>query len=343
MSTRLKTVTAIGLVLVVPAIGLLDLETGLEYSFSIFYVVPTVLAAWYVGRNLGIGVAVLTGLTWAYTESAVRVASLPAATWNRGTRLLILVALAYLIDQIRRHQEELRGLLAQRDEFLSLIAHELRAPVSAIEIVAAGLTRAPALGAGERRALGQLLQQAHGLTGLAEDLLSVAQLEAGGGHLGPETFDLRSIAAALAEDEPRIRLTVADGPVLIYADRAAIRRALLNVLANALKFSDAAVELDVGLGRRSATAVIRVTDHGIGLDPDEARRLFRKYGRIRNDATAHIPGVGLGLYFTRLVMTAHGGSVAAQSSGRGTGSTFELELPAGVPAGQPPHPGRVRA
>jgi len=158
VNTRLKTIVATSLVLVVPAIGLIDLSTGLEYSFSMFYVLPTVAAAWYIGRTFGIGVAILTGLTWGYAESAVRIASLPAGIWNRGTRLLILVALAYLVDLIRRHQEDLRGLLVQRDEFLSLVAHELRAPVSAIEVLAAGLARAPALGADERRTVGQLLE-----------------------------------------------------------------------------------------------------------------------------------------------------------------------------------------
>jgi signal transduction histidine kinase len=327
---RPKVILAVSVVLVVPAIAFIDLSTGLEFSFSIFYVIPTALAAWYVGRKIGIGVAILTGVMWGYAESAVRIASLPAATWNRGTRLLILVAFAYLVDLIRRHQDELRGLLAQRDEFLSLIAHELRAPVSAIEIVAAGLTRAPALGAGERRALGQLLEQAHGLTGLAEDLLSVAQLETGTDHLGPESFDLRSVLTAMSQGEPRIRLTMPERPLTIYADRDAIRRATVNVVGNALKFSAGTVEVDAGPRDAEGGAVIRVTDHGIGLDREETSRLFRKYGRIRNQATAHIPGVGLGLYYTQLVMAAHGGVITALSSGRGQGSTFELELPAGM-------------
>ncbi|HEY8731244.1 MAG TPA: HAMP domain-containing sensor histidine kinase [Candidatus Limnocylindria bacterium] len=327
MQRRFRAVAAIALVLVVPAIGLIDLSTGLEFSFSIFYVVPTAVAAWYIGRGLGIGVAILTGLTWGYAESAVRIASLPAATWNRGTRLLILVAFAYLVDLIRRHQEELRRLLAQRDEFLSLIAHELRAPVAAIEIVAAGLTRAPALGAAERRALAQLLEQAHGLTGLAEDLLSVAQLEAGTGRLEPENFDLRTVLSDLTDDQPRIRLILPDQPIMVHADRDAIRRAILNVRDNALKFSEATVEIGASL-RSDGRAVVRVTDNGIGLEPGEIRHLFRKYGRIRNEATTHIPGVGLGLYFTRLVLAAHGGSITAISSGRGNGSTFELALPA---------------
>jgi len=335
VNTRVKTIVAASLLLVVPAIGLIDLATGLEYSFSMFYVLPTVAAAWYVGRTFGIGVAILTGLTWAYAESTVRIASLPAGIWNRGTRLLILVALAYLVDLIRRHQEDLRALLVQRDEFLSLVAHEVRAPVSAIEILAAGLARAPTLGADERRTVGRLLEQAHGLTGLAEDLLAVAQLEGGSGHLGPSTFDLRSVLTGLCANEPRVQLTLPDRPIPVYADRDKIRSAALNVLSNALKFSEDSVEVEATLWH-DGRAVVRVTDHGIGLEPEEVRRLFRKYGRIRNALTRHIPGVGLGLYFTYLVMTAHGGRVGATSAGRGKGSTFELELPSAVIPGDRP-------
>jgi len=84
VNTRVKTIVATSLLLVVPAIGLIDLATGLEYSFSMVYVLPTVAAAWYVGRTFGIGVAILTGLTWAYAESTVRIASLPAGMLEPG-------------------------------------------------------------------------------------------------------------------------------------------------------------------------------------------------------------------------------------------------------------------
>lgn len=315
------------MLLAAPAIAVTDLAAGLEFSFSIFYVIPPVAAAWYFGRTLGITVSIVTGLSWAYAESVTRVASVPAATWNRGTRILILIAFAYLIDLVQRHQHELRRLLAQRDEFLSLIAHELRAPVAAIEIVATGLAQAPDLGAGERHSLDRLRDQAHGLAGLAEGLLSVGQLEAGLGRLEPRQLDLRSILTRLADDEPRLRLTVPDAPVLVTVDPDAVLRGIVNVVGNALKFSPASESVTVVLDAAAGWATLRVSDRGVGLDRAEAGRLFVKYGRIRTADNAHVPGVGLGLYFTRLVMQAHGGSIQATSGGHGSGSTFELRLP----------------
>ncbi|HLZ48586.1 MAG TPA: HAMP domain-containing sensor histidine kinase [Candidatus Limnocylindria bacterium] len=322
-----RALAVIGLVLAAPAIALIDLTTGLEFSFSIFYVIPPVAAAWYFGRELGIGVSVVTGLSWAYAESVARVASLPAATWNRGTRVLVLIAFAYLIDLVHRHQNELRRLLTQRDEFLSMVAHELRAPVAAIEIVAAGLAQDADLHADKARSLDRLRDQAHGLAGLAESLLSVGQLEAGVGRLDMRDIDLRSILVALGDGEHRLTITVPDEPVYVNADADALRRAIVNVVGNALKFSSPDRRVDIVLQAAPSMATVRVTDHGIGLEPAEVGRLFLKYGRMRTEGTAHIPGVGLGLYFTRLVLAAHGGSIDATSPGRGSGSTFELHVP----------------
>ena len=328
-----RALAATAVFLAAPAIAVTDLTTGLEFSFSIFYVIPPVVAAWYFGRGLGIAVSIVTGLSWAYAESVTRIASVPAATWNRGTRILVLIAFAYLIDLVQRHQRELRRLLAQRDEFLSLIAHELRAPVAAIEIVATGLADTPDLGAAEQRALVRLRDQAHGLSGLAEGLLSVGQLEAGLGRLEPRRIDLRSILLPLAEDEPRLELTVPDAPIHVTVDPDAVRRGIVNVVGNALKFSPPGERVLAVVDTANGSARLRVTDRGVGLDRAEAGRLFVKYGRIRTTDTAHVPGVGLGLYFTRLVMDAHGGSIAVTSGGHGSGSTFELRLPlSGGPA-----------
>ncbi len=316
---------AVALLAAGPLIALLDLASGLEISFSIFYVVPPVVAGWYVGSRVGIAVAIVTGLSWAYAESVTRTAGLPAAIWNRGTRVLVLVAFTYLVALVRRNQNELRRLLAQRDEFLSLVAHELRAPVAAIDIVATGLTRTATLDEREHRALDQLREQTRRLTTLAESLLSVGRLEAGIGHLEKREFDLRELLLALASDESRVALTTPMIPVVVRADREVIRRAVMNVLDNALKFSDPGSPVEVHLERAAGSATVRILDHGIGFDPADVDRLFRKYSRT-SDA-AHIPGVGLGLYFTRLALAAHGGGIAARSDGRGRGSTFQLQLP----------------
>jgi signal transduction histidine kinase len=320
-----RAIAASALLVSGPAIAFIDLATGLEVSFSIFYVIPPVAAGWYLGGRLGVLVALVTGLSWAYAESVTRPASLTAALWNRTTRIAVLIAFTYLIDLVRRNQQELRRLLVQRDEFLSLVAHELRAPVAAIEIVATGIASTQELAEPARHALQQMREQARGLTSLAEGLLSVGRLEAHPRASDRESVDLRALVLSLAERGPRVVVTAPMSPVVVEADTDVIRRALLNVVENALKFSEPAQPVEVDLWAEHGHARVRVVDHGIGLDPTEIPRLFGKYSRLRSARS--FTGIGLGLYYAQLAVQAHGGAISAHSAGPGHGATFDVQLP----------------
>lgn len=337
-------VAVIAVLAFIVVLGLIDLNTAGPYRFSIFYVLPTAAGAWYLGRLAGLATAVLCTFTWGIADYLIRIDDLNATIWNALTRAAVLIALAhlmdalrYLIETLRRNQIELRELLTQRDQFLSLVAHELRAPVAAIEIVATGLSDAPDLGNRERRALGQLLRQARSLSSLAQGVLTASQLEAGTIELDPEAFDLGELLVESCEGESRVQVRLPEAPVVVVAERDAILRAVANLVGNALKFSGPDHPVTVGLTREANDALVEVTDFGIGLTAEESARLFQKYSRIRTPATSRIEGVGLGLYFTRLILTAHGGSVSVKSLGRNLGSTFTmrfpmLEAPAGIPA-----------
>jgi two-component system CheB/CheR fusion protein len=208
-----------------------------------------------------------------------------------------------------------------------LMAHELRAPVAAIEVVAAGLSEAPALGARERRALTQLRGQARSLSALAEGVLTANQLDAGTMQLEPETFDVCGLISQIAEPLGRVSVTCPAESVLVRADPDALQRALSNLVSNALKFSPFEDMVQVIIDRDERETRIDISDQGIGLSAEDAGRLFTKYSRIRDERTASIEGVGLGLYFTRLIVEAHGGTVTAHSRGAGEGSTFSVHLP----------------
>ena len=323
-----------GTLLLTLAIGFVDLSTGPSYSFSIFYVLLTAAAGWYLGRGLGVAVGIVSGLSWDLSDSVFRTDDLTASMWNGLTRVAVFGALAYLtatlrvlVESLRRSQSELQELLVQRDEFLSLMAHEVRAPVSAIEAVATGLSTSPRLAERERSALGQLLGQARDLSALAEGILSASQLDAGMAHLEPETVDLAALVADIAEPHERVRLDRPAGAITVTADRNALRRAIANLVDNALKFSDERQPVEIRLRQAGGGTFVQVVDHGVGLRPGETSRLFQKHARIRDRATEHIQGVGLGLYLTRLVVEAHKGSVSVDSAGPGKGATFSLWIP----------------
>lgn len=323
-----------GIILLVLAIGFVDLSTGRPYNFSIFYVVPTAVAGWYFGRRFGVAVGVLSGLSWDISDYVIRTADLGASVWNGLTRVVVFGTLAYLtgtlrilIESLRRSQSELEQLLVQRDEFLSLMAHEVRAPVAAIEVIATGLSASPSLAERERRALRRLLGQARDLSTLAEGVLSASQLDAGMARLEPEMIDLTELVSDIAESHPRVRLDLPSTPVLVAADRSALRRAISNLVDNGLKFSAHDQPVDLRLKRAGGGTFIQVVDRGVGLTPDETSQLFRKHSRIHDPATEGVEGMGLGLYLTRLIAEAHKGSVSVDSAGRGSGCTFSIWLP----------------
>jgi signal transduction histidine kinase/DNA-binding NarL/FixJ family response regulator len=217
----------------------------------------------------------------------------------------------------------------QREEFLALVSHELRQPVAAIAVAAEAIAGTPGLSPAEQRALGSLRRQAHRLARLAEDVLDVARVETGQLQLQPAELDLTALIAALVRQagEPRLQLAVRERPIWVEADAERLGQAFDNLVSNALKYSRATDPVAVEVSATQAEARVAVRDRGVGLGPEEVAQLFQKYGRVRNDSTAGIEGIGLGLYLSRLMVEAHGGSIAVTSPGRGQGSEFTIMLP----------------
>lgn len=318
-----------------PLVAFVDLVTGADLGFSPLYAAPVALLAWRYGTEAGIAGAVISGIGWAFASHLNRPDLAPlAAMWNDSVRIAGLVVLAYLLAAVRRTQQALQKALALRDEFLSLVAHEIRAPVAAIEILATGLVRADGLASDDRRALTRLLRQSGELRALAEDVLVIGRLEAGRGSGESETFDLRVLVWELADRGDRVDVVDTHAEeILVRADRQRIRRALANIIDNALKFSPADRTVQVSASAAAGTALVVVADHGIGIDPPDAARIFDKYARADDPYVSRTPGVGLGLYLTRLVLRASGGDVSVTSAGRGHGATFHVRLPLAADVG----------
>lgn len=144
--------------------------------------------------------------------------------------------------------------------------------------------------------------------------------------MAAEACDLGELAREVGKRDARVIVDPPAEPVSVTADSQQVRRALANVVDNALKFSgEAPVRLSVG--EESGWGVVRVADRGIGLTPHDAAQLFEKYARVDDPSVRRTPGVGLGLYLTRLLLRANGGSIDAASPGKGLGSTFVIRLP----------------
>jgi signal transduction histidine kinase len=314
----------------VGAIWLVDISTGPDFGFAIFYLIPIGLASWWLGRSSAVIIALLSTMAWIWADLLARPSAvLAASVWNGLTRAAIFLMLALLIDQVRRERVALRSVDAHREESLALIAHTLRRSAGEIESAIPDLTRAPALSAAERSAIDELHRQSRNFKRFADDVLEVGQLEAGRFRLNRARFDISEFVAALVKetDRDRLQLVAESDPLWVDADPERLRTALEHILNNALRFSPPGSTVHVTVGRRDNGVRVLVKDQGVGLARSHLGVIFRKYGRVETAATKDKIGVGLGLYVARLIVEAQGGTVSASSVGLGLGSTFTLDLP----------------
>ena len=225
-----------------------------------------------------------------------------------------------------------------KDEFVALISHDLRTPLTSI----VGYTEltldeetGPPLDDERRSYLEVVARSSERLLRLVDDLLFVARLQAGKGlQLERTELDLSAVAKqAVAEAQPRATtkgLTlscVANGPVTVDADKGRLFQLLDNLISNAIKFTPRDGSVEVRVETMPDGGVLEVSDTGIGVSPRDAERLFDRFFRAPSAVNAQVPGTGLGLYIARAIAEAHGGHISAASDvDRGT--TFRIELPA---------------
>jgi two-component system, OmpR family, phosphate regulon sensor histidine kinase PhoR len=120
-------------------------------------------------------------------------------------------------------------------------------------------------------------------------------------------------------------VSIENGLSEVRVDRDAIEQAILNLLSNAMKYSGDARTIDLSLLCRDGHAVIRVTDHGIGIDPRDQKRVFEKFYRVDSPENERVTGTGLGLALVAHIVKAHGGRIEVEST-PGRGSTFSIYL-----------------
>jgi signal transduction histidine kinase len=238
-----------------------------------------------------------------------------------------------------------RGLVQRLDqadkaksELLALIAHELRNPVSAIDLSAHCLRAAAGDPSAAERALGVIERQSRHIARLVEDLTDASRVEAGKVTLiiGEHPVDaMLSNASELVEPSLRRRgqvlcIDAAEG-VRARVDSARIIQVLANLLHNASKYSPDGSTIWMDARLREAQVCIEVTDEGRGIPRDQIESVFYTYAQL----TPGSDGLGLGLSLVRKLVLLHGGTIRASSRGPGEGSTFEICLPAAA-AHMPP-------
>ena len=218
-----------------------------------------------------------------------------------------------------------------KDEFLALLAHELRNPLGAISAAAQVLRVQHSDGKPETRAHDVIARQVGHITRLIDDLLDIERVSSGKIRLDRRPFDLAEVVRREAETfaaDPRLdrHVDVTTEPVWVDGDAVRIEQILTNILTNAVKYSPPGGRIRVALRADGADAVLSVEDSGFGISPSLLPFIFDMYVQADQTIDRARGGLGIGLALVRRLVELHGGTVDASSDGEGLGSTFTVRL-----------------
>jgi predicted ATPase/signal transduction histidine kinase len=255
---------------------------------------------------------------------------------------------AIAIDNARLYRASQEAVRV-REEFLSVASHELNTPVTSLTLDLQSMQRAMQAGRSPepqamRRMFERALRQGARLTRLNRDLLDVSRIQTARLPLDLVDVDLRALVREVVKkldhelSHAGSSISIHDGGSVVGRwDRSRIDQILTNLLCNATKFG-AGKPIELSFGEEAGIARVTVTDHGIGIDPAMQEKIFERFERA---VSKNYGGLGLGLYISRRLAEAHGGTLRVKSA-PGAGSTFIVELPcAGPPtaAGRDAQPG----
>ncbi len=222
-----------------------------------------------------------------------------------------------------------------KSEFVATVSHDLRAPLTFMRGYTTMLPMVGDLSDKQREYVEKILHGVGQMSNLIDDLLDLGRIEAGVGlergicHLGAIIVEaVDGMRARAAAKGLTLRMEPAEGMAVVSGDAALLRQAVTNLVDNAIKYTSSGGAVTVGLTIRDEHALVRVSDTGIGIAPDDQVRLFEKFYRVKRRDTADIRGTGLGLAIVKSIVERHGGKVWVDSV-LDQGSSFYISLPIG--------------
>ncbi|MEW5851982.1 MAG: ATP-binding protein [Myxococcota bacterium] len=304
-------------------------------------VMLSVLLALVLGRWITRPILGLAAVARQVTERADY--SVRAAKRSEDEVGALCDAFNAMLAELGARQQKAQQAVQARDEFLSIASHELKTPLTSLVLQIQSLRRmAQRFGSLDQAppdvvaaSLEGVDRQLKRLDGLVGNLLDVARITAGRLGLSLEDVDLASLTRDVVERfaqqaaQAGCSLVVgADTPVRGRWDRIRVEQVITNLLSNAVKYG-AGGPVEVSVAEVGGQARLAVRDHGMGISPEDVPRIFERFERAV--PARHYGGLGLGLFITRQIVTAHGGTISVTSQ-PGQGSTFTVDLPLAVPA-----------
>jgi signal transduction histidine kinase len=240
------------------------------------------------------------------------------------------------IQERTRVEQQLKESGRNKDEFLAMLAHELRNPLAPIHNAVRIMRLKPMGDTQLEWARDVIDRQAGHLTRLVDDLLDVSRITRGKINIEAEPFELAAAVARavetvqpmLQQQRHELRLEVPPAPLMIQGDLMRITQVIGNVLANAIKYTDPGGSILLRARIEGATVEIRVRDNGIGIPPAVLPTVFDLFSQAGVMDERSRGGLGIGLALVKRLVEMHGGSVNIQSAGTGHGTEFTIRLPA---------------
>lgn len=261
------------------------------------------------------------------------------AVWFEVRAFMVGTGIAVLFRDVTEKVEMIEALKdadKRKDEFLAMLAHELRNPLAPIVTAGEILSRMSGSNTSLAATASIIRRQARQMTRLLDDLLDVARVTQGRIHLQKAVVDIDEvIAQAFEACEPQLQakqqhLTMSIEkivPLSVEGDRARLVQCVTNILTNAIKYTDSHGEITVNARTDGAFVLIKVADTGLGLAPELLPKIFNLFVQSHRTLDRAQGGLGIGLAVVKRLVEMHAGQVRAFSDGEGLGSTFEIRLP----------------
>ncbi|HYU81404.1 MAG TPA: GAF domain-containing sensor histidine kinase [Candidatus Polarisedimenticolia bacterium] len=254
-----------------------------------------------------------------------------------GRELRGAIAAAEAFEQQRQAVKELERLNRAKSDFVSIVSHEFRTPLTGIQGFSEMMQSEDLTLDEMREYAGDINKDAHRLNRMITEMLDLDKMESGRMEIHREPVDLNAIVTEAADrvrpNAPNHPLALRLDPMVgaVSGDRDKLTQVMTNLLSNAVKYSPDGGDIVVSTRVEGSSVHIVVRDHGMGIPKAALETIFERYGRVESLATRNIQGTGLGLPIVRQIVQLHGGAVWVESA-VGEGSVFHVTLPRGAAA-----------
>lgn len=324
-----------------------DFVTGIEYGFTPFYLFSVLLLTWFVNLNTGITFSFLNISSWfiirfiLLSEKSISGINITNLLGESSLRLLFLFTCCYGLSLLKKYMaireeqtKELVELNKLKNFFIGMVAHDLRNPLSIIEMSSFNLLedkQKKNLSQDQIILLESIYRKSVFMLKMIEEYLNVTKIESGHLEINKSMFDyaqfIKDIAGlnTIIAKQKNMKIDIikeSDIPVFSF-DRNKISQVVSNLLINAINYSTPDSTVKIVLKVKNRNIVTEIIDNGPGIAAEDMSRLFQAYYRSKSTKES---GFGLGLTISKKIIEAHGGTIGAKNNME-TGSTFWFTLP----------------